>query len=49
MPQLASGKYDVFMSLIDVDTNRKLQILDAGESKAPTAGETLAIGSILIN
>ncbi|HEY9785407.1 MAG TPA: DUF4832 domain-containing protein, partial [Candidatus Obscuribacterales bacterium] len=44
MPSLKPGKYSVHISLVDSDTKRKLQILNAATTKQPTPEFTIAAG-----
>lgn len=46
--QLSPGKYDVFLSLVDTDTHRKLQFLHATGTGAPTAFFEAPVGSIQV-
>ncbi|MCC7527404.1 MAG: DUF4832 domain-containing protein [Candidatus Melainabacteria bacterium] len=49
MPTLKPGKYGVFVSVVDVDTKRKLQILNAsGTQGKPTAEFAIAAGDLRI-
>ena len=45
-PQLAPGKYDVYLSVLDVDTKRKLRFLNAIGAGDPTPGFDAAIGKL---
>lgn len=47
-PQLSAGKYDVFLSLVDVDTKRKLRFLHATGSGEPEAIFDAPVGSIQV-
>jgi hypothetical protein len=47
-PQLTPGKYDVFLSLVDTDTHRKLQFLHATGTGAPEAFFEAPVGSIQV-
>ncbi len=48
MPALKPGKYTVFVSVIDVDTKRKLQILNASTQGKPTAEFAIAAGDLKV-
>lgn len=48
MPKLDPGKYDVFLSLVDVDTKRKLNFLNAIGQKEPELAVDAPVGSIEI-
>lgn len=49
MPTLKPGKYGVFVSVVDVDTKRKLQILNASNTQGkPTAEFAIAAGDLRI-
>lgn len=47
-PQLVPGKYDVFLSLMDTDTKRKLRFLNASGKGDPTAEFDAPVGSIQV-
>lgn len=47
-PQLTPGKYDVYLSLVDTDTHRKLQFLHATGTGAPEAFFEAPVGSIQV-
>lgn len=47
-PQLTPGKYDVYLSLVDADTKRKLRFLHATGSGAPQAFDEAPVGSIQV-
>ncbi|GEM_PF-485703 len=46
--QLAPGKYDVYLSLVDTDTHRKVQFLHATGTGAPEAFFEAPVGSIQV-
>lgn len=48
MPKLEPGKYDVYLSLVDVDTKRKLNFLNAIGAKEPEPAVDAPVGSIEI-
>lgn len=49
MPPLKPGKYGVFVSVVDVDTKRKLQILNAFNTQGkPTAEFAIAAGDLRV-
>lgn len=48
MPKLKAGQYSVWMSLIDQDTKRKIQILD-GSTSQPKAEYAVAVGNIKVS
>ncbi len=49
MPPLKPGKYSVFVSVVDVDTKRKLQILNASNTQGkPTAEFAISAGDLRI-
>lgn len=48
MPKLTPGQYSVFLSLVDVDTKRKLQMLDAVTPDHMTAQDTIAAGKLQV-
>jgi hypothetical protein len=49
MPPLKPGKYSVFVSVVDVDTKRKLQILNASNTQGkPTAEFAIAAGDLKV-
>lgn len=47
-PQLTPGKYDVYLSLVDTDTHRKLQFLHATGTGAPEPFFEAPVGSIQV-
>lgn len=48
MPKLTPGQYSVYLSLVDADTKRKLQLLDAVTPDHLTAQDTIAAGNLKI-
>ncbi|MBI2811484.1 MAG: DUF4832 domain-containing protein [Candidatus Melainabacteria bacterium] len=48
MPKLTPGQYSVYLSLVDADTKRKLQLLDAVTPDHLTAQDTIAAGKLQI-
>ena len=48
MPKLTPGQYSVYLSLVDADTKRKLQMLDAVTPNHLTAQDTIAAGKLQI-
>ncbi len=48
MPKLAPGEYSVFMWLVDSDSQRKLQILDAISQEKPTPSFSVPLGKIKV-
>lgn len=48
MPKLQPGEYSVFMSLIDQDSKRKLQILNAATAEKSTPETAVAVGKIQV-
>lgn len=48
MPKLDPGKYDVYLSLVDVDTKRKLNFLNAIGQNEPEQAVDAPVGSIEI-
>ncbi len=48
MPKLTPGQYSVYLSLIDADTKRKLQLLDAVTPDHLTAQDTIAVGKLQV-
>lgn len=48
MPKLSPGQYSVYLSLIDADTKRKLQLLDALKPDHLTAQDTIAAGKVQV-
>ncbi|MBS1954585.1 MAG: DUF4832 domain-containing protein [Cyanobacteria bacterium SZAS-4] len=48
MPKLTPGQYSVYLSLVDADTKRKLQLLDAVTPDHLTAQDTIAAGKVQI-
>lgn len=48
MPKLDPGKYDVYLSLVDIDTKRKLNFLNAIGQKEPELAVDAPVGSIEI-
>jgi hypothetical protein len=45
---LKPGEYSVWISLIDADTKRKLQILDAASAEKHAPDTTIAAGKIQV-
>jgi hypothetical protein len=48
MPKLPPGEYSVWMSLVDTDTKRKLQIVNATAAEKHTPESTVAVGKIQV-
>jgi hypothetical protein len=48
MPKLTPGQYSVYLSLVDAETKRKLQLLDALKPDHLTAQDTIAAGQVLV-
>jgi Domain of unknown function (DUF4832)/Beta-galactosidase len=48
MPKLTPGQYSVYLSLIDAETKRKLQLLDALKPHHLTAQDTIAAGQVQV-
>ncbi len=48
MPQLAPGEYSVHMWLVDADSKRKLQLLDAVSHDKPTAANSVPLGKLRV-
>jgi len=48
MPQLKPGQYQVFVSVVDSHSNRKIQFLDAITSKNPKPEFTVAAGKLQV-
>ena len=48
MPRLTSGRYSVWMSVVDTDTKRKLNLLDATGSQAPQLSCDIPVGNIQV-
>lgn len=48
MPALKPGKYSVFISLVDSETHRKLQMLNAATSEKPKPEYTIAAGDLQV-
>ncbi|HEY9678215.1 MAG TPA: DUF4832 domain-containing protein [Drouetiella sp.] len=48
LPKLTPGQYSVWLSLIDVDTKRKLQLLDAVQPDHMVAEDTIAAGKVQV-
>jgi hypothetical protein len=48
MPKLQPGEYSVWMSLVDTDTKRKLQIVNAAAAEKHIPESTVAVGKIQV-
>jgi hypothetical protein len=48
MPKLAPGEYSIFMWLVDSDSQRKLQILDAISQEKPTPSYSIPLGKVKV-
>jgi hypothetical protein len=46
--QLPIGEYTAWLSLVDTNTKRKINFIDATSGKAPTSAETVELGKISI-
>lgn len=46
--KLKPGEYSVYLSMVDADTKRKLQFLDAATGDKPKTESTLAVGKIQV-
>lgn len=49
MPKLQPGMYSVWLSLIDADTKRKLQVLNGGVAGKPEVSSALDLGKIQVS
>ncbi|PWT94769.1 MAG: hypothetical protein C5B53_12420 [Candidatus Melainabacteria bacterium] len=48
MPKLTAGKYSVWMSLVDADSKRKLNLLDATKDQTPQLSYEVPVGNIQV-
>jgi hypothetical protein len=48
MPDLQPGEYSVFMSLVDAEANRRLQVIDAVSQQTPSGQSIVPIGKIKV-